>query len=302
MVIILTAAFVVLGLGLLLLLLGFKGRSRPAPAPVEEIPLAGDQNLDYSAAPKRRLRVIPLAFGILLTLVGGAAVAAIFNEGLDSDRLDQVVMSYWPAGSLADELDHDDFPRRYNAAREHEKRYEEDRLPANIQQRLANRYLARLTEDENAPDAPAPGAPIVEMDFAELRKDGNLSDDQWGKFVARTSQMRFDIPRRAAPGEPITLRMTVALADPKAPAWVIVQVHDLMIDGKPVTPLPVVAVAPNSAWEPPPPVEAPPEPDLNAPPGPPPGPPPARRVVRHDFPLPAELVATLGTGSRQVTG
>jgi hypothetical protein len=302
MVIILTAAFVILGLGLALLVIGFKGKTRTVEAPVEPVPAEPGASLEYSSVPRRRVRIIPLVLGVLLTLTGGAAVAAIFNEGLDSDRYEQYVLAWTPADWLAEDLDDDSFPRRYTVKHELQRRYEANKLPSDVEQRLVNRQIARLTGEDDAPDAPAPGAPIVEFDFVQLRKDGRLPDDKWGKVVARTAPMRFDIPRRAAPGEPISFRLTQSLADPKAPAWVIIEVQDLKIDDKPVPPIPAIAIAPNEEWEPAPPPENPPQPDPNAPPGPPPGPPPARRVVRHDFPLPADLVAALGEGSKQVTG
>ena len=296
MVIILTTVIVVLGVGLSLLFIGIRGARPAVSADTTGAPevSAGPSSLDYSAIPRRRVRPIPLVLGALLTLLGAVAVVWVLRQGLDSDRLDELVLRWEPASRLATALDDDSFARRYDAARELERRYAAGELPESVERRLINRHVALLLEDEADPNAPKTGAPIVEIDFLEARKSGKLEAKAWGTVVARTAPFRLDVPRRVAPGEPLTTRMILSLRDHQSPAWVIAVVEDLTIDGKPVPAPPAIAIAPNPDWKEPPPPEVPVTVT--------PGEPPTRRVVRYEHVIPVDVMASLGTGVKEVKG
>lgn len=305
MVILLTFSLVLLGLGLTLLVMAFTGRRPSTPS---DLPPGSPEayQAELAEAGKRRLRPIPLVLGLILAIAGGIGAAMIL-QGPES-KYDDLVLGYWPANRLVDDLNSDDPARRSDAFRELSRRNEENSLSSGALDRLIDRQIAKLTNSTEAPEAPIPNAPVVEIDLVKARKENRIEPDRWADIVARTSPLRLDVPRRAALDDPMQLRLVASLGDPTAPAWVIIKVESLLMNQKPIELPPPVAVAPNPDWTPPPPPE-PVDPNQASDGGAAAfgvggrGPRPViRRVVRYETPVPAEVLAAIGAGTHPVTG
>ena len=184
MTILLTAAAVLLVLGLVLMFLGITGRrdvrepAIPTTADAGPPGTAPAGNVDYApvtSRSSRKMRTVPLIFGLLLALAGGIGLALILREGLESDRVDRWMLTKWPAGSLAGDLDDPDPVTTHEAKVELKRRYEAGELSEDVERSLAERKMRKVLAapgDESAPYH------IVDVDLGEARKKGLIEDER----------------------------------------------------------------------------------------------------------------------------
>ena len=294
MIPVLTVFLVVLGVGLTLIVISLRGRKASSEAVGAEEPAQGA---------KRRIRLVPLVIGLILSLVGGIGAGRVLTG--DADDYDRWVLAQWPADWLVDDMNSMDMRTRYEATNELDRRYRAGALSEAVERRLVARKIAHMLGDTTSPEAPMPASFVIDVDLVKARRSELLSSKEWSEFVAQASPLRLDVPRSAPSGQEIPMRLDVSLFDHQAPAWVIVYVDSLTIGGKEVELPPAVAVAGNPQWTPPPPQEAPEPSETPQAQGPGGGgtpPPVLRRVVRYPYTVPAELATSLGDGTFPVAG